>query len=194
MQYMMQLFCAFQIKKKDWSEEIKIWQVAVLVTFISASLLMGCASTPPNIPHNQAQNVLVFIGGLNTKIDTPCHEGTFDDIINAHVIPELGITNPYAQGCNNTNQSYLNASSSIIRFSYTGGTMDAQHGVWLPKTYNECDANNNSIAQDVKTFDNMLEQYSTVFPHATFTIVGHSLGGLVALQGAYDYEIGHVST
>ncbi len=97
---------------------------------------------------------------------------------------------PYAKGCNELGQVYLNANTSAMLFSYNGGEMMSQ-GFWEPKNYNQCDVNNDTIRQDVQTFDAMLTQYQQVFPHATFTIVGHSLGGLVALQGAYDYAIVH---
>ena len=67
--------------------------------------------------------------------------------------------------------------------------MDEQHGVWIPHIYNACDMNNQSLADDIKDLGSMLTAYQKVFPRATFTLVGHSLGGLVALQGAYNFAI-----
>ncbi len=167
------------------------------MTVVTAGALGTYTYTHLNTsPHSDVnQRVVVFIGGLNTSM-TSCQEDTFADDSHSQIIASLlsrstGFANPYVKGCNglDPNQSYLSSPTSMIRFSYNGGVMDP-HGYWYPFSYQPCTSvNNDRIAHDVQTFDAMLDAYHNVFPNAHFTIVGHSLGGLVGLQGAYDYVI-----
>lgn len=173
---------------------VKVWQVALAVTVVA-----GTVGTYTYIrlttPNNTPQHVIVFIGGLNTSM-TNCHEDTFDDDIHSEILAFLlsqaaGIANPYVKGCNglDPNQSYVSARGSMIHSSYNGGAMDP-HGFWKPNDYEPCSSvNSDTLAKDVQTFDAMLDAYRQTFPNAHFTIVGHSLGGLVGLQGAYDYVV-----
>lgn len=170
---------------------INVGRFGVIFAVVAAVILTSC-NTPAPQPSNTAQNVLVFVSGLNTTLDDQCHEGTFDQFIHSYLVNQVGVTNPYAQGCDSQGESFLNANSSIIQFGYNKGTMDAQHGVWIPNKFNGCDVDNHRLADDITNFSDMLAAYQKVFPKATFTIVGHSLGGLVALQGAYNYaEVQH---
>ena len=162
---------------------------SVMAIVLISGFITSCGGPPPNLVSNTPQNVLIFIGGMNTSIDSQCHEGTFDQLITTYLMKEIGVANPYQNGCNAQSQSYSNSSSSIALFSYKQGQMDEQHGVWIPHTYNACDVNNQSLADDIKDLGSMLTAYQKVFPRATFTLVGHSLGGLVALQGAYNFAI-----
>ena len=164
---------------------LNIQYLALALIFSTIGVLSSCNPAPPN---TGPQNVIVFINGMNTSIDSNCNESSFSQLIHSYIMKEIGVANPYAQGCNAQSQSYLNSTSSMIYFSYQGGSMDS-HGVWIPKPYGPCDANNHSITDDVNNFSTMLTTYQKVFPKATFTIIGHSLGGLVALQGAYNYAI-----
>jgi hypothetical protein len=165
-----------------------IGQPVLLLWFVCCGIMSGCSSQSPNVPKNPAQNVFIFIAGMNTSLNSACVDGTFDKLINNYLVSKLGVSDPYAQGCNAKGQNYLDANSSIAYFSYTGGKMDTQHGVWLPRSYNGCDADNTRLADDITNFENMLKSYESLYPRAVFTIVGHSLGGLVGLQGGYyDY-------
>lgn len=133
------------------------------------------------------QHVIVFISGLNTSLDN-CTEDTFNETIQVPLVQQAGITNPYANGCQ-FGQDYHRSPTSMALYSYVGGQMDPQHGVYVPNNFDASNVNNLSVQTDVEGLDHMLDQYRQVFPQATFTIVGHSLGGLVALQGAYDYAV-----
>src|SRR6266566_1566832 len=168
---------------------IKVWQLALAATVISAGAVGTYTYFHLATSNNLSQHVLVFVSGMNTDMKN-CQTDTFDNLIYA-LVNDTGVTGPYSGGCNAANQSYLQSSTSMAFFSYTGGKMDAQHGVWLPNNYAKCEADDGRLQQDVQAIDTMLDSYLRVFPHATFTIVGHSLGGLVALQGAYDYTVKH---
>jgi hypothetical protein len=127
-----------------------------------------------------------------------CQEQTFyddteDSILRLQFSQELGVADPYAKGCDELNQNFLQDSSSMMLYSYTGGQMDPNgRGFWVPKDYDACTSvNNDTLQEDIQNFDMMLDNYHKVYPNARFTIIGHSLGGLLALQGAYDYVINH---
>jgi hypothetical protein len=162
---------------------------SVVAIVLISGIITSCGGPPPNLVSNTPQNVIIFLGGMNTSIDNQCHEGTFDQLITAYLVKEIGVANPYLNGCNAQSQSYLNSPSSIAFFSYKQGQMDEEHGVWMPHTYGPCDVNNQSLSDDINDLSDMLTAYQKVFPRATFTLVGHSLGGLVALQGAYNFAI-----
>lgn len=165
--------------------------LALLGMLVASGIVGSCFSPSPNIPINPAQNVFIFIAGMNTSIDSACAGGTFDSFINNYLVSKLGVSNPYAHGCNAGGQSYLGTNSSIAFFSYKMGKMDSQHGVWLPNSYNACDADNTSLANDITNFEAMLNAYESLFPRANFTLVGHRLGGLIGLQGAYYDFVQH---
>ena len=171
----------------------KHFRIDILHSVVAIALISGiitsCGGSPPNLPVNTPQNVVILVGGMNTSIDNQCHEGTFNQLITAYLMKEIGVANPYQNGCNAQSLSYLNSPSSIALFSYKQGQMDEQHGVWIPHTYSPCDVNNQSLSDDIKDLSAMITAYQKVFPRATFTLVGHSLGGLVALQGAYNFSI-----
>jgi len=179
---------------------IKVWQVALAVTLVTASVasytyIRLSAPSTNALRSDMAQEVVVFIGGLNTTM-TDCHEDTFDDDTHSNILSFLlsqavNIANPYAKGCNalDPNRSYFSEPRTIMRFSYNGGEMNP-HGYWKPYDYLPCTTVNQfPLEKDVQTFDTMLDKYHQVFPNAHFIIVGHSLGGLVGLQGAYDYIV-----
>lgn len=164
--------------------------------------LAGCSVGPITIggppPSSTVQHVIVLVAGLNTAVNSHCTETTqtFEHTsANEKSIANMlnintGSQNPYADGCDGQNVSFWSQPASIAQFSYKGGAMDtANRGFWQPNGYGCSDVDNLSLMDDVTTFDTMLKAYQTQYPNATFTLVGHSLGGLVALQAAYDYEI-----
>lgn len=170
----------------------KVWHVALALAVIGVGATSTYVFTQLTASNATPQHVIVFISGLNTTM-TDCQEATFLDdtqnqLIRLELTQQIGIGDPYTKGCNDLGQNYLHASSSMILYSYNGGTMDPKTGIWHPKDFNTCDADNHTLTKDIQTFDDMLHAYQMLFPKATFTIIGHSLGGLIALQGAYDYE------
>lgn len=174
---------------------LKVWQVAIAASVVAGSVAGTYTYLRLTASHDTPQQVVVFIGGLNTSMKN-CHEATFDDDSHSNILSFLlsqaiNSANPYVKGCNalDPNSTYFSEPHTIMRFSYTGGTMDS-HGYWKPDDYDPCTSVNRfPLAQDVQTFDAMLDAYHRVFPNAHFIIVGHSLGGLVGLQGAYDYVV-----
>jgi pimeloyl-ACP methyl ester carboxylesterase len=74
-------------------------------------------------------------------------------------------------------------------YSSVGGHMNVEHGVWMPNDFDACTVDNLTLQSDIQGIDHLLDLSRRLSPPATFPLVGHSLGGLVALQGAYDYPL-----
>jgi pimeloyl-ACP methyl ester carboxylesterase len=132
------------------------------------------------------QSVIIFVGGMNTTNSSGtsliCNVGTFNDL--AHLLSnDLHVVDPYASHCPAT-VSMKNSAVNFAYFSYMGGSLNPNTGVWDPAPYNACDPDTIPLKQDVSTFTRMLQAYRSFYPNAHFTIVAHSLGGLVALEGA----------
>jgi Ig-like domain from next to BRCA1 gene len=182
MSYSNQTYCMSYVKRIHRGTLL----VASVLTIAIGIVACNIPTTPPPV----AQHVFVFVGGLNTSMEK-CHEGTFDRLIYQYLIKNVKkLANPYPAACTNPGNDYSANKTSMIFFSYQGGKMDTQHGVWIPADYNVCDSVNLfPLAHDIQTFDTMLDNYHAVFPNARFTIVAHSLGGIVALQSVYDYVV-----
>ena len=73
---------------------------SVMAIVLISGFITSCGGPPPNLVSNTPQNVLIFIGGMNTSIDSQCHEGTFDQLITTYLMKEIGVANPYQNGCN----------------------------------------------------------------------------------------------
>jgi hypothetical protein len=98
-------------------------------------------------------------------------------------------------------KEYGYGDNDFLGYSYRGGIFDA-NGSWLPNTYLPMDP----ISQDFRTtslaalHDQLLVPYRARYPNTTFVLVGHSLGGMVAMQEVLqkvdspDYQRGFLST
>jgi len=62
-----------------------------------------------------------------------------------------------------------------------------KNGHWAPRSFSACAPNTNTLDKDSQNLAALLDAYAAVYPDAHFELVGHSLGGVVALQGATDY-------
>jgi hypothetical protein len=168
---------------------LKIWQIALTVIVVIAGTTGGVFYLSYSLDKNQqsatAQNVIVLVGGLNTYISSgSCTVGGFTTLVST-LQSTLHFSNPYDSGCPPTRNMNSNPIN-LAYFSYLGGTMNSQTGVWKPKPYTRCAPDSTSLVNDDTTFYDMLYAYRTHYPNAHFTIIGHSLGGLVALTGATD--------
>ena len=177
----------------------KIAVVTVVVGFIAGTavatpilvqLVTGNVSQTP-------QNVIIFVGGMNSTNmqgnKNICKVvSTFDSLV-GDLKKYVHITNPYDNGCPATT-NMKNHSVSMAFFSYRGGKIDPTTGVWKPNPYTTCDPDTIPLQDDVTTFVNMLTAYHAAYPKDHFTIVAHSLGGLVALEGVALFEKSFNST
>lgn len=132
-----------------------------------ASLALLCAgllalappvtAAPAPIPANVA---IVFIAGYGTRYPSP-------DAIFANVQSRLT-----AQGWR---------TAQFLTFSYTGGNM--RSGVWVPNAY-DCADTGEGIRAATEQLRSMLRQFLAGNPNTSFVLVGHSLGGNIAMAHA----------
>ncbi len=76
-------------------------------------------------------------------------------------------------------------SSQFLEYSYAGGYMEKEKGVWVWQHNGY--KTTTPISQDYQTtswstLDSMLTDYNEKYPGTKFTLVGHSLGGVVAFE------------
>jgi len=148
---------------------------------------------------SHVRTVVVTINGVNTSLDTKCHYhaigasgGTFDAIDRGLV--GAGFTNPYQTGCPSSTASNGSGAGSLLdiaEYSYANSPGAMKNGHWAPGSFSTCTTNTNTLDKDSQNLAALLDAYSAVYPDAHFELVGHSLGGVVALQGATDYENHH---
>lgn len=113
------------------------------------------------------RKVIVLLQGVCTSIDagTGVANSTFNDL----------------RALLDHDDGYRDAD--FLLYSYKGGVVDS-NGVWHHRAYNSFDP----IRQDVQTTswsalqDQLLAPYHARHPNTTFILVGHSLGGVVALE------------
>lgn len=70
-------------------------------------------------------------------------------------------------------------NTHFLLFSYTGGKIT--DGLWIPQKYGPEDTGQ-SITWSLKKLEEMVEQFSLVHPEAKYILIGHSLGGRIALD------------
>lgn len=113
------------------------------------------------------RKVIVLLQGVCTSIDagTGVANSTFNDL----------------RALLNHDDGYRDAD--FLLYSYKGGVVDS-NGVWHHRAYSSFDP----IRQNVQTtswsalHDQLLAPYHARHPNTTFVLVGHSLGGVVALE------------
>jgi hypothetical protein len=82
--------------------------------------------------------------------------------------------------------SAAGSAPTILQYSYRGGTMAAgPRWRWQPAAYEPCDTVQ-PVSRSAGMLRGMLLAYRARYPYTTFELVGHSLGGLVALQALGD--------
>ncbi len=151
----------------------------------SASFISPSASNK-NQEVSIHQNVIVLVGGMNTSINSvTCAVDGFGPLVQ-ELKSTLHIMNPYDTGCSST-QQMNNRPISLTYFSYLGGKLNPNTGIWKPIPYKQCVPDITTLVNDDNTFIETLSAYRAHYPHAHFTIIGHSLGGLVALTGAANF-------
>lgn len=122
--------------------------------------------------YNRVAVLLAGAGsGLSCTI-ADCHDRIFASV-SADVLAPLGL-NLNGDGTHRT----------VLEYSYRGGAMvDARGGAqWLIARYTPCDTIQDP-SPSVRALRAMLQRYRAAYPYTTFELIGHSLGGLMALDG-----------
>ncbi|HWE64054.1 MAG TPA: hypothetical protein VHB98_20260, partial [Chloroflexota bacterium] len=124
--------------------------------------------------------VAVMLAGVGTALSCTlqdCHDHIFPQL-SADVLAPLGF---------NLNGDGLHRTE--LEYSYRGGAMKRlPNGTWqwLIAPYTACDTIQ-PLSRSESALRAMLQSYHARYPYTTFDLIGHSLGGLVALEGlAYD--------
>jgi hypothetical protein len=129
------------------------------------------------------RKIVVFLEGVCSSIPAPPGRNVFDDLRDILEEPRYGY-----------------GEADFIQYSYAGGKVEG--GNWYPNSYSEMVP----ITQDFQTtswsrlHNDLLVPYRKAHPEATFTLVGHSLGGVVAFEEVVkyvdspDYQPGFLST
>lgn len=147
--------------------------ITLLSTLILYSYLLN--NTPEEISFNKHINIsenkqyanlyFIFLNGLGCfSDDSVDHNMGFKEIRSA--LKEMGF-------------SFYD--DRYLLYSYTGGKVD--NGKWIPKKYTELDTGQ-SICLSNERLETMFEEFSYANPRAKFILVGHSLGGRIALDFA----------
>jgi len=141
--------------------------VAVLLLALAAMFLAAKC-------HEPNTRVVVFLQGYYTHYDaqgtmsTALEEHTFEMLKSAFVV-----------------QGY--AAERLLDYGYEGGTVSAA-GEWQPAPYS-CGDTDRRSEESLRVLERMLRDYRERHPKAHFTLVGHSLGGLLAfLEGAREAQ------
>lgn len=83
------------------------------------------------------------------------------------------------------------ACGDYLLYSYTGGTVDGS-GAWHPSPFS-CYDTGNHVATSVGKLVALMTSYRAAHPDVQFVLIGHSLGGLIALQAPAHMPAGAVA-
>jgi Tol biopolymer transport system component len=109
------------------------------------------------------RKAVVFVQGINSSLDKHGHETAFDGIKKI------------------LKQQYGYKDADFLEYSYRGGTVD-KRGNWVPKAYSCADTQQDIFNKSAPALHQLVRDYAAAHPKIEFTIVSHSLGGVIALQ------------
>lgn len=138
------------------------------------------------------RRVAVFVQGIKTELNPAIEEMVFPDL-RARLI-ELGFSRPPKgapeEGIDCTNDIDdddddvpNDGCPLLLNYSYTDGVVSSATGIWLPNPY-QCSDTKNAIFDSVLQLKRLILDFSQYNPNTIFIVIGHSQGGLIALQGA----------
>ena len=156
-------------------------EVLAIYSADSAGKCVGPAPTPEPPRHK----VVVFLQGVCSSLHgvNNIDYGPFADL-------RARLTDTDANPV-----QYGYASNDVLMYSYLGGTLDADTGGWRPNAYDD----SHPVSLDFRTaslsalHDRLLVPYYNAHPNTTFVLVGHSLGGMVAMEEIAQH-VGQAST
>ncbi len=139
------------------------------------------------VPDKEPRKVIVFLHGVCSEVDDGVSTGsqTFNDLQKL------------------LRKDYEFSNSDFLLYSYKGGSMENINGSWMwhHKSYDSfTPVNQDFQTTSVDELHNLLIEYRDKYPNTTFILIGHSLGGVIAMEEVlqnvmmFDYEEGLIST
>ncbi|MCP4747199.1 MAG: hypothetical protein GY874_13820 [Desulfobacteraceae bacterium] len=133
------------------------------------------------------RRVVVLVQGISTELldELPFPDLRVEIAVQNFVRPRRGIAEPEAvweDGIDNDDDGVIDDGGPLILdFSYQGGLVLPMTGRWLPNPYS-CWDTGQSIETSMDHLHSLLNDYATAHTNTVLSVVGHSQGGLVALQ------------
>lgn len=142
---------------------------------LSAVDLSDSAPLTSTVQITVYNRVAVLLAGLGTALTctaAKCYDRTFASL-SADALAPMGY---------NLNGDGLHRTE--LEYSYRGGSMIAVNGLqqWQIRPYTACDTVQ-GLDRSEASLRTLLQSYRARYPYTTFELIGHSLGGLVALEG-----------
>jgi hypothetical protein len=135
------------------------------------------------------RRVVVFVQGINTELDLDTDQDIFPAI--RGLLFALGFKRP-SNGPQETGKQCANIKdddgdsvpndgcSLILNYSYDDGGVSTE-GLWAPFPY-ICEDTSHALNLSIVRLGELIRKFSTANPNTRFVIIGHSQGGLIALQ------------
>jgi pimeloyl-ACP methyl ester carboxylesterase len=147
----------------------------LVASILAAAVAPGHSSyAAPSSPHK----VIVFVAGLGSSLAATSGSASCSG-------------GGYWQAVETALASDRFACSDVLLYSYTGGTVD-ESGTWHPSPYS-CFDTGNHVAASAGKLVSLMTSYRAAHLEAQFVLIGHSLGGLVALQASAQMPTGSIA-
>ena len=147
------------------------YRLNALATNAQTTLHSGSILLPAVLPNDGIRKVIVFLEGIGTNLttneisrlraDCVANDLFFGGI--KFALKEKGFT-----------------CDDFLHFSYNGGVVNRQ-GNWQTTPY-ACSDTGQKLQTSVGQLYTMLRSYRKIYPDKEFILVGHSLGGVVAIR------------
>jgi pimeloyl-ACP methyl ester carboxylesterase len=164
---------------------IKIGPVVFTATDAGNSTLKGSAQV-----EFVQRRVVVFVQGINTSLSPETEDNIFSALRGRLIA--LGFSRPVTGSVETGIACTIAADNDrdgipndgcplILDYSYRGGLVFSATGIWEPFSYT-CSDTANSLNASIEELGRLLLNFTTANPNTRFILIGHSQGGLIALQ------------
>ncbi len=178
-----------------WTDDRGRARFLVTTTMLGDFVIEGALRADPWISaratlHGVRRRMVVLVQGIRTSIDPRSSDRPFPTIRSKLVEEEFwrpvrGVPETPAQydnGVDDDGDGAVDDGAPLVAdFSYVGGDVDVAAARWRPRKY-ECPDTSRSHRSAVDLLEDMLEQIASGIPNTSLSVVGHSQGGLIALQ------------
>lgn len=155
------------------------WICKYLLLAAVAACVGPLPSTLAAVPSPPPHKVVIFVAGLGSSLTATAANG-----------PCSGSSSWQAIGAALAADGFSCADTLI--YSYTGSTIDPS-GAWRPAPYS-CYDTGNHVATSVGELFTLMSTYRASHPDAQFVLIGHSLGGLLALKASAEMPAGSIAS
>ncbi len=142
----------------------------------------GAGATPTTLsaaPSPAPHKVVILVAGLGSSLTAAAASGPCSGSSSWQAIDAALAADGFS--CADT-----------LVYSYTGSTIDAS-GTWRPAPYS-CYDTGDHVATSVGELFTLMTTYRVNHPDAQFVLIGHSLGGLLALEASAEMPAGSISS